>query len=386
MFLPQQWQDSNVSRDASVVKMDPNLTLAHITHNTSIILLHQHIAYPPASWKDVVKLPSSCSVETCQSAAVETASIVEKYLLHTGGIVNSQFAFCAFVAARVLLVQWRSSENNPLAPAFSILLESLEHMSARWLGRFARGSNDGPSPQEGYQAGKSDVAAKYASKLRVLQDRCAYDADFAPAGLAEILMDSSFEGFVEKQAGGPILPEQRRGSYASSGARTVDRTNGRPPIAMSAVGERPGQSRSPSTVSKLERQTRFLYAGTVAGSRLPRYDRPIMDHHGQLGHGTAMAAQGAPSHPQYGGGRSPDILSTPPNHVSNGMSIPGPVPMSMNHGFGHTQAQPNLSEEDELAAMSQMLLEHQFLQMDRVIRLDGTEFFNDAGDGLGMMS
>ncbi len=94
MFLPQQWRDSNVSRDVSIIKMDPNLTLAHITHNTSMILLHQHIAYPPASWKDVVKLPSSCSAETCQLAAVETASIVR----------NTCATWAALSAASLLFV------------------------------------------------------------------------------------------------------------------------------------------------------------------------------------------------------------------------------------------------------------------------------------------
>ena len=102
MFLPQRWKDSNVSRDTSVINMDPNLTLAHITHNTSMILLHQHIAYTPADWAGVVALPSSCSAETCQLAAVETSSITQKYLAYMDGIVNSQFVFCVFVAARIL--------------------------------------------------------------------------------------------------------------------------------------------------------------------------------------------------------------------------------------------------------------------------------------------
>jgi hypothetical protein len=83
--------------------MDPNLTLAHITHNTSTILLHQHIAYTPADWAGLVALPSTCSAETCQLAAVETSSITQKYLTHMSGIVNSQFIFCVFVAARILL-------------------------------------------------------------------------------------------------------------------------------------------------------------------------------------------------------------------------------------------------------------------------------------------
>ena len=106
MFLPQKWKDSNISRDTALINMDPNLTLAHITHNTSMILLHQHIAYPPLDWSDRIKLPSSCSAETCQSAAIETASIGQKYLKHTEiGILSSQFALCTFVAARILLGQ-----------------------------------------------------------------------------------------------------------------------------------------------------------------------------------------------------------------------------------------------------------------------------------------
>jgi hypothetical protein len=85
--------------------MDPNLTLAHITHNTSMILLHQRIAYPESHWTNIVKLPSFCSAETCQVAAVETATITQKYLKYTSqnSPVTSQFAFCVFVSARVLL-------------------------------------------------------------------------------------------------------------------------------------------------------------------------------------------------------------------------------------------------------------------------------------------
>lgn len=108
MFLPQRWKDSNISEDESKISMDPNLTLAHITHNTSMILLHQHLAYPPAEWGDIMKLPSSCSAETCQLAAVETSSIAEKYLKYTDGVLTSQFAFCAFVAARIFLGKWKS--------------------------------------------------------------------------------------------------------------------------------------------------------------------------------------------------------------------------------------------------------------------------------------
>jgi hypothetical protein len=107
MFLPQKWRDSNISRQPTLVDMDPNLTLAHITHNTSMILLHQRIAYPKPEWSSVVKLPSFCSAETCQVAAVESATITQKYLKYKPdhSPVTNQFAFCVFINARVLLGQ-----------------------------------------------------------------------------------------------------------------------------------------------------------------------------------------------------------------------------------------------------------------------------------------
>ena len=87
--------------------MDPNLTLAHVTHNTSMILLHQRIAYPHRDWPSelAVKLPSACSAETCQVAAMETNNITQKYLRYTpeNSPAASQFVFCVFISARVLL-------------------------------------------------------------------------------------------------------------------------------------------------------------------------------------------------------------------------------------------------------------------------------------------
>lgn len=105
MFLPQKWKDSNISRRPTIINMDPNLTLAHITHNTSMILLHQQIAYPSPQWTSIVRMPSAHSAETCQIAAAETATITRKYLKYTleNSPVNSQFAFCVFVSARALL-------------------------------------------------------------------------------------------------------------------------------------------------------------------------------------------------------------------------------------------------------------------------------------------
>jgi hypothetical protein len=103
LFFPQRWNNSKVSRERPRHYMDPNLTLAHLTHNASTILLHQHIATPPEDVKKHVNLPSSCSAETCQLAAVEIASITARYLSCTDHPLPSQLAFCAFIAARTLL-------------------------------------------------------------------------------------------------------------------------------------------------------------------------------------------------------------------------------------------------------------------------------------------
>ncbi len=62
----------------------------------------------------------------------------------------------------------------------------------------------------------------------------------------------------------------------------------------------------------------------------------------------------------------------------------GLVPMGMDHRLA--QPRPTIHEEDELTVMSQMLLENQFLEMDRVIRLDGTDFYYDTGGSAGLMS
>ncbi|KAI8292533.1 Tropolone cluster transcription factor tropK [Colletotrichum sp. SAR 10_98] len=139
MFLPQKWKDSNISRQPALINMDPNLTLAHVTHNTSMILLHQRIAYPESRWSNIVKLPSFCSAETCQIAAVETATITQKYLKYTteNSPATSQFAFCVFISARVLLVHWRYYDAD-LVPEFWLLVEGLEEMAKRWVGPILR--------------------------------------------------------------------------------------------------------------------------------------------------------------------------------------------------------------------------------------------------------
>lgn len=107
MFLPKRWKDpTHVPCESTGPKYhDHGMTLAHVMHNTSIIILHSRIAYSIPQWYDIVQLPSSASAETCRLAAIETTGITAKYLSFCpdGILVAPQFAFCTFITAKVLL-------------------------------------------------------------------------------------------------------------------------------------------------------------------------------------------------------------------------------------------------------------------------------------------
>ncbi|KAJ5287418.1 hypothetical protein N7478_003104 [Penicillium angulare] len=165
MFLPQKWKDSNISRQPTLIHMDPNLTLAHVTHNTSMILLHQRMAYPPAEWANIVRLPSDCSAETCQNAAIEIQNMTAKYLGNTpeSDPIANQFVFCVFVAARVLLVHWRYYAS-PLPTELWYLINSLDEMARRWLGSSSH---------------RHCLASTYADHLRDLYQRCVFSPNFS---------------------------------------------------------------------------------------------------------------------------------------------------------------------------------------------------------------
>ncbi|KAF4974596.1 hypothetical protein FZEAL_8523 [Fusarium zealandicum] len=133
MYLPQQWKDSGVSRETMPGVMDPNMTVANATHNISLILLHERIAYPDAELSGV-RLPSLWSADTCYSAAVETANITTKYLEGSQLPVSPQLGICAFVSGRILLVHWRHYKTS-LADEFRVLVDNLKEMSSRWANR-----------------------------------------------------------------------------------------------------------------------------------------------------------------------------------------------------------------------------------------------------------
>lgn len=127
-FLPARWQVAGID---AAGKMDENLTLAHITHNTSVIMLHQIIAYPDTTFRH--RLPSQNAAKTCTAAAGEIATIAAKFTANTICVIPPALSFCLFIAARVLLAD-SNHFGTALDHNFEILLQALREGSARWTG------------------------------------------------------------------------------------------------------------------------------------------------------------------------------------------------------------------------------------------------------------
>ncbi|KAL2071097.1 hypothetical protein VTL71DRAFT_12332 [Oculimacula yallundae] len=338
MFLPQQWKDSNISRDLSFIDMDPNLTLAHITHNTSMILLHQHIAYPPPHWSDLVKLPSSCSAETCQLAAIETSAICQKYLKYTeNGIVNSQFSLCVFIAGRILLVHWRFC-NTELSSEFFSLVACLYEIARRWQGY------EPPDQQRVPNGRGSSIAGQYAMQLESFHTSILNEPQFCMNVL----------GY----------------SYDSTG-RTVD-------SLLPTFNSSPPTSPDTELLPSQSRQAGNTY------QNLPRMNGFV----GQANIVCQPTRMNDPKHPTETS--SPrNVIRTPRASISNidnhewqAFSGFQPMTMSSNLHASQNMMQPNVehdsvSVDDELTAVSNVLLGQQFLEMDRVITYDGTNFAID---------
>lgn len=225
MLLPQKWKASTAPRQMTATapatpRLDPNLTLAHVTHNASTILLHQLIAYPPQSWPFRKRLPSAWSAETCRSAGVEICTITQQYLRSSSSEmpITSQYAFCVYIAARMMLLHWRHAfdPGTELQGEFWLLVECLEEMARRWRGHSL--ASDSPSSSNhlhnSTQLPKDHqvLASKYALKLRELWSRCAQDGTF------RIDVTDYTQEIDHRQA--PVLQKDNLGgglSYSPSG-------------------------------------------------------------------------------------------------------------------------------------------------------------------------
>lgn len=116
--------------------MDHNVTLAHLTHNTSGILLHQ-VLYTVWGARDAeVGVNSSLlsRLVLVKQAAKESTKICSRFLLHRPYLASPQFVFCQFIAARALLA-YSSWMMEPVDDDFGILYTSLGESAKRWIGQ-----------------------------------------------------------------------------------------------------------------------------------------------------------------------------------------------------------------------------------------------------------
>ena len=279
MHLPTQWADWHSS-----LKIDPNLTLCHLSHLASMVLLHQHIAYPPPQWSSLIRpsLPSVCSAETCDQAVDDMVAISQKYLRYVGGLACGQFAFCLFIAARFKLVHGRigksalpgptasgtttisstsTSSADDTPPAFFALLESLDNISVRWKGYCIPDDEDsGQVTKEENHEGAPipkrpkrrvqplDLAAQYAAKLRALHQKAtgigveAGHLVSTTEELIALLSTSSMEGLIKLKTSSHTTDALLE--VAASAAAQSTST----PSALSASATATSQLRSPSVI------------------------------------------------------------------------------------------------------------------------------------------
>lgn len=336
LFLPPRWKDSDISPDTTVVDMDPNLTLAHITHNTSMILLHHPIAYPPKGWNDYVALPKDCSAQTCELAAVETSNIVDKFLTHRVVFVNAQFAFCAFVAAKALLFEHQASKR-PLRPEFQVLVHSLWEMSRRWK----------KISMDDITSSEPDQAGTFARHLEYLLDAYQNDARFRFD-----LYDHSCRK-VEPQ--NVISPAQTATPAQSAGAIVRDRHQSSITERCNGSSIRPPPAEPRSIISPNAPNTPSL-SGILYNTSPSAYPHPQQSPNGV--------------NSPFMGGHRPSTFS---DHSQ------GPYPLNDNSTPGPTTIH-NTVQDQSLLNLSDAFMDSQFLGLDRVITFEDANFFL-PGDG-----
>ncbi|EFY94894.1 fungal specific transcription factor domain protein [Metarhizium robertsii] len=157
LCLTHRWRDVRVV-DGYI---DPNLALAHMTHNAAIIVLHRRLAYPPASSRAWLSaLVSAASREACVMAAIKMNRIANRYLDASDGIPPHQFVFCLYIAGELFLSQ-AAHQSIPPADEVGTIMAALDEISRR----LHRGRHDAQQDTQ-----DENPAAKFARRLGELRN------------------------------------------------------------------------------------------------------------------------------------------------------------------------------------------------------------------------
>ena len=326
--------------------MDPNLTLAHITHNTSMIMLHHPIAFPPQAWNNYVALPRECSAQTCELAAVETSNIVEKFLAHTPiPFVNVQFAFCTYIAAKSLLFDHQATGKS-LRPEYRSLTRQLWEMSERWKGKH-------DTSRSSRRACDTSQAERYAHHLESLFDACRhspqftfdlYDHSCSPPGTQQYLSPTAVatpqqhpHAFLQKRPS--VATHVRNNSFTSSQSAPSPRG-----VASTTM------SYGAAVSSPTAPPQQHSYPHPATGSLPPPYPPP----NGFISHNQPLYNMTTGTTPRPGT-TLPQLQSI---HGTHNQSV----------------------QDQSLLTLSDTFMDSQFLDMDRVITFEDANFFMPYGE------
>ncbi|KAF2269998.1 hypothetical protein CC78DRAFT_550367 [Lojkania enalia] len=341
LFLPRRWKDSDISPDTQVVDMDPNLTLAHITHNTSMILLHHSIAYPPRGWNAYVALPKECSAQTCEHAAVETCNIVEKFLTHRAVFVNAQFAFCAFVAAKALLFE-SQAKHETVRPEFERLLQSLWEMSARWAEPAAA------------EKRKTNQAGKYALHLRHLHENGQKSRNFTFE-----FYDHSCQNVNTITTISLLTPMESNSRGKKDRRQSAHVRRARNSTSSSFISGNPTNISHHPAFQNARYATNGISPDTCPSIVPPHPALPSTQHTPRWQH-QSLPSPDFSTYPQT-------MYSSPTNtHTAR---APEELPMTSANGDG------SVVQDDSLLSLSDAFMDSHFLGLDRVITFEDANFF-----------
>ena len=293
--------------------------------------------------------------------------------MHCGdGIVVAQFAFCAFIAGRVLLGKispfWftRSPVVSPshsllrlqrltlsvnskfygtaVANEFFDLLNSLREMSRRWQGYlFLKPAVAGYDSKRLYP----DLAARYVALLEVMHAKCLSEPDLPAEKLFYHDITSDFNDVL----GSPMMQPSLQ-SNVLGGKEPGDYTNNLNRLTMATNIHSAVEKQSNDSSSTPLWNTLSSSAHSVSGS-IVSIDQVL---------GTTQ------THPRTNDADKYQMYNNP-------VTLPGPQ-QTKNQTCPSTATVAELNGPlgDELSSMSNVLLDHQFSEMDRVITLDGTDF------------
>ncbi|MBE3047358.1 hypothetical protein IMZ48_33550 [Candidatus Bathyarchaeota archaeon] len=255
--------------------------------------------------------------------------------------LSSPFAFCVYIAARYLLVFWRGRagpglvEERTLAPEFRTLLQILYDMARRWAGPHGLDSGS-----------RANLAGKYAQQLNALHARCVGDEHYRVDPLG-------YTTEMDHIGSGP-------GIFNGS----ADESSDEGPEGLETAQEATGTGH-------------VQVSDQIQQQQYPEH--PQMHQQLNMARPTTTPLEYPPIQGPFPQQNIP--------HAMNNPAGPGLVPYPASDSPESSRAYPREHQHQgdsgtgEVAMISQILMDRQFLGLDRVISYDDGMFNSEFDNG-----